>query len=144
MSQNPTKKPRVRKPLKPDCKAWVQVGEETLVEYLNKPIEIEGVEGYECYVQVALGETLTVHCEGKKGYVDEFVLIADGVIRACENRKNNAFAINQVLHRARGKGKQVAAVYQSDMKVQMRNDKETRCKLPSADVFLSTNLLPSR
>ncbi|KAE8452422.1 hypothetical protein EG329_000324 [Mollisiaceae sp. DMI_Dod_QoI] len=119
-----TKPKRSNRAAKPDCKVWIQVGEELLTEYLNKPLD--GVEGCECYIVVALGDVLTLHCQAKPGIVDEFVLIPDGVIRACESRRNLTLVLDKALHRAEGRGKQAGAVFRSDMVIQIRNEKESR------------------
>lgn len=130
-----TKPKRSSKAAKPDCKVWVQAGEEVLAEYLNK--SIDGVEGVECYVVVALGDVLTLHCQAKSGIVDEFVLIPDGIIRACESRRNAVLIFDKALHRTK-KGKSLGAVYRCDLTVQMRNEKETKCRSDLYLIFLNS------
>lgn len=124
------------KAAKPDCKVWAQVGDELLAEYLNKPIE--GVEGHECWLVVAPGDVLAFHCQAKPGMVDEFVLVVDGIIRACEVRRNTIVVFDKALHRAPGRGKQPGAVFRSDMVVQLRDEEESRSK---SQYYLVFNIL---
>lgn len=136
MSAKPKKSSKAPKP---NCKVWIQVGEEELTEYLTKPIDgldgLDGVDAFESYVVVALGDVLTVHCQAKPGIVDEFALATDGIFRACETRRHAVLIFDKALHRSKGKGKQQAAVYRSDMVVQMRNEKETRRKFRICLIF---------
>ncbi|CZR57919.1 uncharacterized protein PAC_07809 [Phialocephala subalpina] len=121
-----TKSKRSSKPPKPDCKVWVQVGDELLPEYLNKPIEIEGVRGSESYLVVALRDVLTLHCQAKPGIVDEFVLIPDGIIRAVETRRQATLVFDKAIHANIGRGKAPGAAFRSDMVIQSRNQGESR------------------
>lgn len=121
-----TKSKRSSKPPKPDCKVWVQVGDELLPEYLTKPIEIEGVQGFESYIVVALGDIVTLHCQAKPGIVDEFVLILDGIVRACDSRRKETLVLDKALHANVGRGKAAGAAFRSDMVIQARNQQESR------------------
>lgn len=119
-------KPKRGKAARPDCKAWIEVNDEVLSEYLSSPID--GIAGSACYVAVARDDVITIHCQAKQGIVDEFVLVIDGVVRACETRREKTLTFDKSLHCAEGRGKRMGPAYRSDMIVEDRNAEESECK----------------